>query len=327
LILIAAVLLLAAVLWVKSYREEAPRRGGFAFDTTRAAEVTSLRVQYHRDSMLIRAAGDGAWVTQDGYPVDSARLREALGWLLRLRTREKVSEAADARSLWDYGLNPEDAKTVEWTWASGETERVLLGKTSALDYSYTYWKWKDPRRGGAVYRTPGNFAWNVSSRVHDWKERRLWPPFTAADVRALSVDWRDGAAVRHYRLERTEGAAATAEESGYLLTEPYRAPASRAVADHLFENAPQFAADDFGLELDPRWQSATVADPEITLSIILKNGTTYTLKGGEVFREYQYSRHPRLPHLLVWVFRWRYDYYKKSPEELAPGPEVPRLSF
>jgi hypothetical protein len=319
LILAAAVFLLAAVLWVKQYREGAPRRSGFVFDTTRAGEMKSLRVQYHRDSMQLLQVhlGREGWVTEDGYPVDTARLRVARGWLLRLRAREKVSDAADTQSLWEYGLNPEDARMVEWTWASGDTVRILLGKTSTLDYSFTYWKWKEPARGGAVYRTPGNFIWELSPRAADWKEKSFWTPFVPEDVRAVTVDWRDSAgALRHYKVER-------AGTDSFRLAEPEVAPVSRRAAEKLFEKAAQFTADDFGLELDPNAGAALErirVHPAIIVRILLKNGKTHTLRAGPIFREYQYTRHPYHPNLVAWVFKWRYDYFKLRPEDLKnPG--------
>ena len=310
-ILLAALLLLVSVLWVKNYREGAPRRNGFVFDTTRAADVTGLRVRYLRDSMELVTSGKRWWTAGDSFPVDTLRVRKVLGWLLRIQMREKVSDSADGQSLWEYGLDPENAKAVAWTWASGDTTSVLLGKTSSLDYSFTYWKWRDKP---AVYRTPGNFIWDVSPRAHDWRERSLWAPFTVANVRAVSVDWRDSAgAMQHYKLER-------AGDTGFRLTEPLAAVAARDAAEKVFLRAPEFAADDFGLELDPDHDRVSLADPAVVVRILLKNGTTHTLKAGRVFRGYQYTQHPSHRN-LVWVFQWRYDYFKKRPEELiSPTP-------
>lgn len=306
LLLVAALLLLASVVWVKKYQEGAPRRNGFAFDTTRAADIAGLRVQYLRDSMQLITANH-RWLTAgDSFPVDTVRIRKVVGSLLGLQMREKVSDSADAQSLWEYGLDPENAKRVEWQWASGETVRILLGKTSSLDFSFTYWKWADRPE---VYRTPGSFIWEVSSRAADWKERGLWAPFTAADVRALTVDWHDSTGtIQHYRVER-------AGKDSFQITEPHVAPASRVAVENLFNQAPQFAADDFGLELDPVGNRIPLSDPAMVIRILLKNGTMHTLKAGSVFEGYQYTQHP-YHHNLVWVFKWRYDYFKKRAEDL-----------
>jgi hypothetical protein len=219
-------------------------------------------------------------------------------------------------------LNPEDAKSVEWVWGSGvsgdpqDTVRVLLGKMSSLDYSFIYWKWRDRPE---IYRTPGSFIWEVSPRAADWKEHAFWKSFEPADVSAIAVDWRDSTgAVQHYRVERSVSSKSAGPNS-FKLTEPKVGPASSQVVGKLFEKAAQFVADDFGIELDPnvnRVAEVIRTKPALVIRISLKNGTTHTLKAGPIFEGLQYAQHPYHRN-LVWVFKWRFDYFRKTPEQLA----------
>jgi hypothetical protein len=294
-ILLAAVALLAGLLWMKSRREGAALRAGAVFDTTRISEVHDLRIGYLRDSTRLLRLG-GRWVTaRDTFPVDTARMGKVLRSLLGLREYETVTDSADAQSLWDYGLNPEDAKRVEWTWSDGSKEQVLLGKTSTLDFSFVYWM----RAGSArVFRTPGSFIWDVSPRTDDWREKAFWPAFAASDIDSLTVAWKDasGGPVQ-YRVART-------------ASKPLSAAAQK-----LFEKATQFTADDFGTELDPNRAAISLADPAMTIRIHLNDGTEHILRAGPVFMGLQYTQHPAHRN-LVWVFKWRYDYFRKTPEAL-----------
>jgi hypothetical protein len=313
LILAAALLLLALVVGVRNCREEAPRRDGFVFDTARAAEVTRLRVRYRMDSVTlitIPEGGNRRWVTPgDRFPVDTARLRKALGWLLRLQRREKVSDSASGDRLAEYGLDAAEAKAVEWTWASGQTVTLLLGKTSGMDFSYTYWKWADRPE---VYRTPGNFVGDISPRAMDWKDLALWAPFTASEVRAVEADWLDAQGERvAYRVERAPGETGTE----FRLVKPFEAPAASAQAAPLFEQAPHFAIDAF-LEEDPDPATVSLEPPQVVLRILLGDGSERRLVAGPAFGGFRVARHPSHGS-GVRLFQWRFDAYRKTPEQLT----------
>ena len=148
--------------------------------------------------------------------------------------------------------------------------------------------------------------------MNDWRDRNLWPAFTSGEVQGIAVDWVDPkGVVQHYKVERVG-------DTAFKITEPIEVAANRSDAMKLFEKAPQFTADDFGLELDPNLEKSIRdlhASPLITIRIFLKNGTTHTLKGGGSLQGYQFTQHPYHRN-IVWVFKWRYDYFKKTVDEL-----------
>jgi len=174
LIVIALAALAALVLIGRKVSGSLHPHDGLVFDTTQVSQVVWLRVIYQTDTAELERRS-GVWVTvRDGAPAVPERVERSLHGLLGIRDREQVSMADDDARLEDFGIDAADAKQVEWRYASGKTDKVLLGKTSDADFNSLYWKWPD--RPG-VYRTPGDFTYDLASQVEEWKTDGPPPAF------------------------------------------------------------------------------------------------------------------------------------------------------
>jgi hypothetical protein len=321
---LAAALLLGVVFFLKGRTEKAAVSARYAFDTGAAARVTRLHVEYLGDRITL-LRDKGAWLTAgDSFPADTARLRRVIAHLLAMQVREPVSrDTTGSPNLVEYGLDSASVRRVEFTLGEGahsKTHRVLLGKTSGIDFGSSYWKFADK---AGVYRTPGSFVYEISSRSQDWKDTNLFVAFRAGDIRSLRVEWNtDTGTTHHYRIERIEpidrkaSAEDSAQSTGFRLREPVDAPAGRSASIALFRYATQFKVDEFVPGIDVQKPRAALDRPVMTIRILLKDGSErVVVAGGMVDGLYRYVRHPwhRDP---VRVFSWRFDYFDKTLEEL-----------
>ena len=172
----AAVLLALVLILVKvSERGANPLNPeGFVFDTAQVSEVVWLRVIYQQDTAQLERKGD-LWVgAHTGEQANAERVQRALRGLLGIRSLEKVSQSEDPARLDEFGIGSTDAKQVDWALASGEKFRVLLGKTAGTDFNSTYWKWADKI---GVYRTPGDFTFDLASQETEWAVGSPQPAF------------------------------------------------------------------------------------------------------------------------------------------------------
>ncbi len=315
-----AVLMLAGLFTIRhmmATRAAAPR---FAYADMTAEAVVRLHVSYWGDSVtLVKEAGQ--WVTsRDRFPADTARLRRVLGHLLGLQTREQVSrrdsDRIDAAELAAYDLDATRARHVTWTLADGRSAQVSLGKVSGIDYGSSFWK---PSGEAVIYRTPGTFVFDVSSRSQDWKDTALFPPFVPSDIQTVSVAWRGDAGRTEYILQREGEDADTGigAGTGYVLhaDDGTRIPARREDAARLFMHAAQFRIDEFVGGEDTAAtpaRRASLEDPYLRIRITLRDGTTHDVLAGDVVHDlYRYVKHPRHPD-PVRVFVWRFDYFEKT---------------
>jgi hypothetical protein len=312
--LAGALLLLAAILLIKDFRDKAAAKPRYVFKTP-VEEVTSLTLAYQQDSItVLRLGGTGRWVNAaDSFPADTALLFRVLDRVLAVQNRERVSRSADTARLAEYGLSAAEAKRAAWTRADGTRESVLLGKTSGTDYASTYWKFEDQPE---VYLTPGSFTHEIPAGANNWKDRNLFPFFVYEDVQSVEVDWIDGSGARvHYKLERGTG------DTGYVMTLPNRTPLPRANAVKVFEQTPQFVVDAFVDSLDPRLLLAGPDESAITVRTVMKNGEVRALQVGPVLDGVHFARHPAAPRYVVGIAAWRLNFFKKTPEQLlAPPP-------
>jgi hypothetical protein len=172
-----AAVLLALVLIVVKVEERGTsllNPEGFVFDTAQVSEVVWLRVIYQNDTAELERKGSD-WVgVRTGEPARTERVQRALTGLLGIRSLEKVSESNDPVRLDEFGIGAADAKQVDWKLTSGEKFRVLLGKISGTDFNSTYWKWDDK---AGVYRTPGDFTFDLASQETEWKVDGAKPAF------------------------------------------------------------------------------------------------------------------------------------------------------
>lgn len=313
--LAVALLLLASLFLYQRHRERTDAAPRLAFETASAASVLRLHVEYRDDSVTLQRV-NGNWVTAvDRFPADTARMRRVLGNLLGMQTRELVSQTAesDAR-LAEFGLNAEVARRVVWTLSDGRTIRVLLGKTSGIDYGSSFWK---PAEGSAVYRTPGTFVFEISARSQDWKDTSLFTPVPVTDIRSLRVEWASGnSSPLVYRIDRIEHSK-NGEQDEYVLREPLVAPAKAKVAAALFRHANQFKVDAFVPGVDSQKINSALDHPAMRVQMLLRDGSVRTITAGAFVDDlYRYVRHPTHPD-PVRVFIWRINDFKKTAEELV----------
>ena len=168
-----------------------------ALDSALRNEARTLKLAKKPDTAVLVLGATGWQVKRDSFPADTGKVSRALGHIFGLKSKEKVSESAARLS--EYGLDSVEAKHVSvYDGAGKPLVEVLIGKGSGVDFSSTYWKWKDKPE---VYRTPGNFSYEVGSKEEEWKERRLFA-FTPKDLKFLEVSWKDTAGAAYaYKLE------------------------------------------------------------------------------------------------------------------------------
>jgi len=312
-----ALIFLVGVFLVREFSSRSANTPSLAVVQGPEDSVTSLRVAYLGLNVSLRR-GTQTWLVEgDDFPADTARVRRVLGYLLGLQTREEVSRDESGKSenldLAAYSLDSANARAVEWTFADGRVFRVLLGKVSGIDFGSSFWK---PRDEAVVYRTPGTFVFEVSSRPQDWKDTNLFVPFAPEDIRSLAVDWEDSNGVMQaYTLERVEAEGG----SSFRLTRPTTAVADSQAAARLFRYSTHFKVDEFVPGVDAAAtpeRRASLETPMMTIRIQLKDGTTNVITAGAIVDGlYRYIKHPWHSD-PVRVFLWRFDYFVKTGEEL-----------
>ena len=304
-IALGAALLLLAVVMLKTRRDDASRRADvFAFDTLKRDAVTVLQVRLQKDTARLHKAG-GQWVTaQDGFPVDTAKIRNALGYLLELQNKEIVSRSTDPTRLVEYGLDTAQAKHVSWRMGDKDV-KVVIGKTSGTDYSSTYWKWEDQKE---IYSTPGNFNWEIASKSVDWKDRSILK-LEAKDVRSVQVDWKDSLGTpTHFKFEAVN-------DSTFKLLEPQASPAKRNAAKDMVTRLADISIDDFPAPGDTNLAKAGLDNPVFILRVALQDGKSHEIKAGKTLDNYAYVQHPRRND-VVKLSPWRFDIFKKKVSDL-----------
>jgi hypothetical protein len=312
-VLVAALAVLGALLLKKRSNEKSLSKDAPALDSAFKAGVTSFRVIKKPDTSALERK-DGKWVVaKDGFSVDTAKINKALSTVFGLQAKELVSN--NAARLSEYGLDSVEARHVSIKDASGKAiAEVVIGKTSGADYSSTYWKWEGKTE---VYRTPGNFGWEIATKDDEWKNKKL---FTAAakDVKSVETTWKDtlGAAYS-YKLEAVT-------DSTWKMTAPQ--DSNRVKNASALEMASRFAdmtIDEFVAAADTNLPKVKLDTPAVWVKVGLKDGTLHELKAGKAFGGFAYAKHPAREDLIK-LSSWRFDAFKKKPFELLDAPAVPK---
>lgn len=301
--LIGALVLLAIVLLLDRHRDASRGADRPAFDTTQKFAVDYVKLALQKDTSVLHKI-NGQWVAApDDFPVDTAKISKALGYLLGLQTRELVSD--NPARLAEYGLDSTQAKHVEWRL--GETKwKVVIGKTSGIDYGTTYWKWEDKP---GVYATPGNFTWDLPARSNDWKDRSLLK-FEPKDVATVSVDWRDSTgALWHYKLSHPN-------DTTTRMTEPESSKVMENVTAPIIAQANQFTVDDFVAPGDSEAAHPGLDTPAVLIKVQLRDGKSLEIKAGHPVPPFVLTQHPFRKDLIK-VAAWRFDAFKKKPDQIS----------
>lgn len=312
-VLVAALAVLGALLLKKRSNEKSLSQDAPALDSALKAGVTSFRVVKKPDTSALEKK-DGKWVVaKDGFAVDTAKFNKVLSHIFGLQSKELVSTSSARLS--EYGLDSAEAKHVSVKDASGKPiAEVVIGKTSGADYSSSYWKWEGKPE---VYRTPGNFTWEIATKDDEWKNRKLFTA-TAKDVKSVEAVWKDSlGAAFSYRLEAVT-------DSTWKMTAPQ--DSNRVKNQAVQEMASRFAEmsiDEFVAAADTNLPKVKLDTPAVWIKVGLKDGTFHELKSSKALGGYAYTQHPARQDLIK-LSPWRYDPFKKKPFELLDEPAAPK---
>ncbi len=314
-VLLAALVVLAAILIKKRNGEKSMSSEAMAFDSSRIIDVISVRVAKRPDTSTLTKK-DGPWIVErDGFPVDTAKANKFLKNIFTLQSRDVVSHNPARYS--EYGLDSMEGKHVILLDRSGHSVvDVIVGKTSAADYSSLYWRYADKQD---VYRSPGNFSWEISVKNDEWKEKKL-VQVNLKELKYLETTWQDTAGIAyHYKLEATN-------DSSWKMLEP--ADSMRVNKAPIVEMATRFgdiAIDEFTSPMDTNIAKVNMDSPMVWIKGTLKNGKSIELKASKPLGGYAYTLHPSRKE-LVKLSSWRFDAFKKKPMELLVAPPLPDTS-
>ncbi len=311
-VLVLALAVLGLILMKKSSTEKSMQKDSPVLDSTWKANITDLHVYKKPDTTRL-VKKDGKWlVAQDGFTVDTAKISKVLTHVFSLQNKEMVSNSA-AR-LAEYGLDSVEAKHVGIKDASGKSAEVVIGKTSGADYSSTYWKWEGKPE---VYRTPGNFTWEIATKDNDWKDRKLFAA-TAKDVKFVEAAWKDSAGMAYsYKLE------AVTDSTWKMLAPQDSNRVKNAMATEMATRFAEMSIDEFTVATDTNMAKVKLDTPAVWIKITLKNGSMHELKATKVMDGYTYAQHPTRKDTIK-ISTWRWDAYKKKPFELLEAPPAPK---
>lgn len=312
-VLVAALAVLGALLLKKRSNEKALSKDTPALDSAFKAGVTSFRVVKKPDTSALEKK-DGKWVVaKDGFSVDTAKFNKALANVFGLQAKELVSNSAARLS--EYGLDSSEARHVAIKDASGKAiAEVVIGKTSGADYNSTYWKWEGKPE---VYRTPGNFSWEIATKDDEWKDRKLFAA-TAKDVKTVETTWKDSlGAVYAYKLE-------SVTDSTWKMTAPQDSNrVKNASAMEMASRFAELAIDEFVAASDTNLPKVKLDTPAVWVKVGLKDGSIHELKAGNAIGGFAYTQHPARKDLIK-LSPWRFDAFKKKPFELLDAPAAPK---
>ncbi|MEO7427237.1 MAG: DUF4340 domain-containing protein [Fibrobacteria bacterium] len=311
-VLLAALAVLAAILLKMNSNEKNLQKDSPVLDSTSKSGVTGLRVITKADTSDLQKK-DSRWVVgKDGFPVDTAKINKVLGNLFRVQDRELVSNSA-AR-LGEYGLDSVQAKHVKISAGTGKPlAEFVIGKVSGADYNSTYWKWEAKPE---VYRTLGNFGYEIATKDDEWKTRKLFTA-TAKDVKTVETAWKDSTgAMYSYKLE------AVTDSTWKMLAPQDSGRVKNALVSEMASRFAEMSIDEFVAANDTNVAKVKLDSPTVDLKIGLKDGTKLELKTGKVLSGFAYVQHPERKDLIK-LSGWRLDAFMKKPFELLDAPPAP----
>lgn len=311
-VLLAALAVLAGILLKKRSEEKSMRGDAFVLDSARIADVKTVRVVGKKPDTSTLQLKDGKWVVaRDGFPVDTSKVNKILKSVFGLQNKEVVSRNPARYS--EYGLDSVESKQVTFSdQGGGAIADVVIGKTSGADYSSTYWRWAGKPE---VFRTPGNFAWEIGTKEDDWKDKKLTQAL-AKDLQTIETTWKDSTgAPYHYKLEATS-------DSTWKMLEPQDSNrVKKAAASEMASRFTEMSIDEFVSPTDTNLSKVNIDSPMVAVKVTLKNGSSVQLKAGKTIAGYAYTQHPTRKELIK-LSAWRFDAFKKKPFELLDAPKA-----
>ena len=282
------------------------------FDSTQSQLAKWSQIIKGGDTSTLKMQ-DAKWlVASDSFSVDTSKINKLLHHIFTLQNGERVSNSP-ARYA-EYGLDSIEARHILIKDGSAKTlADVILGKTSGADYSSTYWRWADKPD---VYRTPGNFSWEIPSKESDWKDKKLFQVLPK-DLKIIQVVWTDSTKANFaFKLESTS-------DTSWKMLEPQdSARVKNPLALDMASKFSEILIDDFVTKGDTNITKVKLDTHAVWVKVTLKIGIAYELKGTLVMGGYSYTQHPTRKD-IVKLSSWRYDAFKKKPFELLDAPPAP----
>jgi Domain of unknown function (DUF4340) len=303
--LIAAIVVLGGVLFLNKRKETVQGQQHFVFDTTAYSQMATLSVAKEADTSQLEVV-DGQWVvSKDKWPVDTSRLNRVLKQLYQFQDGEVVSRNPERAS--EYGLDSAAGKKVSWKDKSGKVvATVVVGKTSGADYSSTYWKYVDKPE---VYRTSGNFSWDIYPKDDDWRNRKFFT-FAKSEIQFVDVTWKDSLGASYqYRLEAVN-------DSTWKLVAPAPGAAKRDLSTEIANRLVEMQVDDFVTAKDTNKTKIALDSPMVVAKVELRSGKFFEIKAGKSFDYFAYVLFPGRSD-TVKVSNWRFEPFKKKPFEMV----------
>ncbi len=302
--LVLALAALGLVFLLKDKRQESTKAQSFAYDSTRIAEASQFKVVRDTDTVVV-AFDQTRWVVlPDSFPADTSRVNMVLQKLFTLQDGQVASRNEERIS--EFGMEAGEAKTVTISNSQGAVlVDASIGKTSGADYNSTFWKYPGKPE---IFRTPGNFTWEIAHTAEDWKSRSLFS-FTPDNAKAVNVSWTDGTAgAQAYRLE-------AANDSTWMLVEPVQDTVRDQRAQNILERLAELNIDQFVTESDTNAAKADLNSPYLSLTVELKDGRSIELKTSSPLDGFVYVPHPSFSQ-LVKLSDWRIEPFRTTPDIL-----------
>ena len=311
-VLVAALAVLGLILFKKNSAEKTMQRDSFVLDSAWKADANSLVVIKKPDTSRLEKKG-GKWVVaKDDFNADTARVNKVLGYIFKLQDKELVSKSKER--LAEYGLDSAEAKHVSLKSPSGKSAQVVIGKTSGADFSSTYWKWEDKPE---IFRSPGNFTWDIVTKDADWKERKLFS-ITPKDLKFLEVSWKDTTGAAYgFKLE------ALTDTTWKMLAPQDSARVKNGMVGEMAMRFAEMGIDEFPSPKDSNLAKVKLDSPFVWLKAGLKNGNSLEIKATKTLDGYAFAKHPSRPDTIK-LSSWRFDVFKKKPFELLEAPPPPK---
>ncbi len=308
--LLLAIAVLVAILFVQKQKGVQDAKAMFALDSTQRSSVQTIKVVKANDSATLHLMGNEWVIASDSFPADTAKVNKLLGTIYKLEDKEIVSK--NPAMAKEFGLDSTEAKQVVLKDAAGkELVKVEIGKTAGTDYSSTYWRWvgKDD-----VYRTAGNFGYDVNTSQDEWKQKKLFD-IKKDDIKSIQVAWEDTSG------QKNEYTVESASEGKWKMLSPRQGDAKADAAKELAERFGDISIDSFIDTSDTNISQANLDAPKMIIQIKMKEGQFYKLEAGASFNGYTYVNHPK-KNLIVKVSDWRLDIFHKKADDLYEAPKV-----
>ncbi len=298
--LVAALAVLVGLLALNNTMRKKASLGVSALSADMATSTRFFKVETNEDTASLAMSGS-VWVTSDNeFPADTAKVNKVLKAIFELKSDELVSRNPDRAS--EYGLDSTAVKIVTLLDGGGkQLARVAIGKTSSADWNSTFWKMYGSNK---VYRTLGNIGSDLSGKINDWKDKKLYA-FKKEEVKSMDVTWRDTLGVL------TSFAVQVKEDGTWETVAPEYGNAKKSPVDVMASRFEQLTIDEFPTQDD---NTVVTHTPDLAVKVLLKDGQEHQLKA-QISGNHYYMKHPNRSE-SVKLSKWRLDVFQKPLSDI-----------